>query len=350
MPVEPYIYTTKSGITIERTSRSFDVEEALKTIRNQLKQNAGALFSSGYEYPGRYSRWDIGFYNPPLELKSWDRHFEFQARNEKGVAMLFLFSSILQDLEALSSFELKEDKIIGHLKPMPDFFFEEERSRQPSLFSVLRCIVEKLGSEKDSHLGFYGAFGYDLVFQFDPIQFKHPRDQVLDAKLYFPDEIIVVDRRFEIATCYEYQFSFEQTQTKSLSRKSQPCTSNHVQSNKQVPLKQNGNYAEKVEKIREGCKRGDYFEVVLSQTFQVPYQGDALDVFATLQERNPSPYEFILQFEDEQLVGASPEMFVRVEGDKVETCPISGTMPRGESPLEDADHIRELLALSKRRS
>ena len=62
-----------------------------------------------------------------------------------------------------------------------------------------------------------------------------------------------------------------------------------------------------------------------------------------MQTASPSPYEFLVQFGDEQLVGASPEMFVRVEGARIETCPIAGTAQRTGDPLRDADNIRELL-------
>ena len=105
-----------------------------------------------------------------------------------------------------------------------------------------------------------------------------------------------------------------------------------------------------VEKVREGMRRGDYYEVVLRQTFRTPYSGKASELFERVQRASPSPYEFLLQFGDEQLVGASPEMFVRVEGQRVETCPISGTAQRTGDPLRDADNIRELLNSTKEES
>jgi len=58
---------------------------------------------------------------------------------------------------------------------MPALFPEEERSRQPSVFSVLRALIGEFREEKDSHLGLVGAFGYDLLFQFDPIVKQLPR-------------------------------------------------------------------------------------------------------------------------------------------------------------------------------
>ncbi|HCF28760.1 MAG TPA: anthranilate synthase component I, partial [Cyanobacteria bacterium UBA11049] len=66
-------------------------------------------------------------------------------------------------------------------------------------------------------------------------------------------------------------------------------------------------------------------------------------LFQTLQQINPSPYGFIFNLGGEYLIGASPEMFVRVEGRHVETCPISGTIGRGQDAIEDADQIRQLL-------
>src|SRR3979409_942127 len=69
-----------------------------------------------------------------------------------------------------------------------------------------------------------------------------------------------------------------------------------------------------------------------------------------MQQGTPRPYEFLRQFGDEQLVGASPEMFVRVEGNRVETCPISGTARRTGDPFRDAENIRELLNSAKEES
>jgi anthranilate synthase len=105
-----------------------------------------------------------------------------------------------------------------------------------------------------------------------------------------------------------------------------------------------------VETVREGMRRGDYYEVVLRQTFSTPYSGKASELFERVQKASPSPYEFLMQFGEEQLVGASPEMFVRVEGRRIETSPISGTAQRTGDPMRDADNIKELLKSSKEES
>ena len=95
---------------------------------------------------------------------------------------------------------------------------------------------------------------------------------------------------------------------------------------------------------------GNYYEVVLRQTFSSPFDGSPSDLFRRVQKTSPSPYEFILQMGGEQLVGASPEMFVRVEGKRVETCPIAGTARRSGDPLRDAESIRDLLISTKEES
>ncbi len=106
----------------------------------------------------------------------------------------------------------------------------------------------------------------------------------------------------------------------------------------------------KVETVREGMRQGNYYEVVLRQTFSAPFDGSPSELFQRIQKSSPSPYEFILQMGDEQLIGASPEMFVRVEGERVETCPIAGTARRSGDPLRDAESIRQLLNSTKEES
>jgi len=105
-----------------------------------------------------------------------------------------------------------------------------------------------------------------------------------------------------------------------------------------------------VETVREGMRQGEYYEVVLRQTFQANFSQSPSELFERIQHASPSPYEFFLQLGEEQLIGASPEMFVRVEGQRVETCPIAGTARRTGDPLQDAESIRELLNSTKEES
>ena len=109
-------------------------------------------------------------------------------------------------------------------------------------------------------------------------------------------------------------------------------------------------HAEIVRQSQEYIKAGDIIQVVLAQRFQTHTKATAQDVYRALRSINPSPYMFLLDFGDYQLVGASPEVHVRCEDGKVEIRPIAGTRWRGKTPEEDAALEKELLADEKERA
>jgi len=106
-----------------------------------------------------------------------------------------------------------------------------------------------------------------------------------------------------------------------------------------------------VEQAKEYICAGDVFQVVLSQRFQSPFEGEPLDFYRCLRFINPSPYMFCLKFgNDFALVGSSPEMHVRLVGSTVEVRPIAGTRARGVTPAQDEANGTELLADPKERA
>jgi len=94
-------------------------------------------------------------------------------------------------------------------------------------------------------------------------------------------------------------------------------------------------YLHKVERCRQYIIAGDIIQVVLSQRFSRPTSAHPLSIYRALRAINPSPYMYYLQTADCHIVGASPEMLVRVEDGVVSTHPIAGTRPRGRDPEED---------------
>ena len=346
-----YSYTTPHGIQVSRSVTKINYARGLKHLVRELDRRRGIYFSSGYEYPGRYSRWDFGSICPPLEIVAWDRRMEFRPLNERGLRIVEMFHAVLEKHPHWKALELVDGVLRGHLQPLPRLFPEEERSKQPSAFTVLRALIEEFRGEENCRLGLVGAFGYDLLFQFEPIEKKHPRDGHKDLHLYLCDDIWFMDRKKEQIERFQYDFTRGETSTRGLKRDGgsvapPPKTGQGEIESDHSPEE----YMANVETVRGGMARGDFYEVVLRQTFRTPYSGKASELFGKVQQASPSPYEFLLQFGDEQLVGASPEMFVRVEGRRVETCPISGTAQRTGDPLRDADNIRELLKSSKEES
>ena len=94
-------------------------------------------------------------------------------------------------------------------------------------------------------------------------------------------------------------------------------------------------FEQAVDTCKEYVCAGDIIQVVLSQRFNRPFPQSPLDLYCALRVINPSPYMFLLETEAFSLVGASPEAYVRLTGEKVEIRPIAGTRPRGKTPEED---------------
>ena len=163
-------FTTQGGVIVYRNSEEIDRHAAVETLIDQLDRRRGVLLSSNYDYPGRYTRWDLGFSNPALEIASRDREIVVRALNARGRLLIGPVrhaaerSDVLDDLQGDdTTFKATLQKAVGR-------YPEEHRSKQPSVFSVLRSIIDVFRSRDDIHLGLYGAFGYDLAFQFEPVQ------------------------------------------------------------------------------------------------------------------------------------------------------------------------------------
>ncbi len=102
-----------------------------------------------------------------------------------------------------------------------------------------------------------------------------------------------------------------------------------------------------VDDSKEFIRAGDIFQIVLSQRFSRDFTKSPLDLYRALRTVNPSPYMFLLETGDFALVGASPEVHVRLTGRKVEIRPIAGTRPRGKTTAEDIAFEKDLLADEK---
>ncbi|HET7530174.1 MAG TPA: anthranilate synthase component I [Mycobacteriales bacterium] len=105
-----------------------------------------------------------------------------------------------------------------------------------------------------------------------------------------------------------------------------------------------------VETAKRRIHEGDAFQIVLSQRFELDADLDPLDVYRVLRASNPSPYMYLLRFDDLDVVGSSPEVLVKVEEGRALMHPIAGTRPRGATPEEDARLAAELLADPKERA
>jgi anthranilate synthase component 1 len=109
-------------------------------------------------------------------------------------------------------------------------------------------------------------------------------------------------------------------------------------------------YMAAVETAKEHIRAGDCFQIVVSQRFEMQTSADPLDVYRALRTSNPSPYMYLLRFDDLDVVGSSPEALVKVDAGRAMMHPIAGTRPRGATPEEDTALAAELLADPKERA
>jgi anthranilate synthase len=355
-PDQPQQSVTAGGVRVTRIAEPFG-EQVLDTICAQVEHVRGGVLSSGMEYPGRYSRWHLAYVNPCAELVTHGRTVTIRALNARGEVLLPVLGAALlrvgepSDEPAPGPGATAFPQVAVVVPEPTGLLAEEHRSRRPTAFSAVREVVAVMAGD-DPHLGLYGAFGYDLAFQFEPVtlSYERPASQ-RDLVLHLPDELYVLDRKREQATRYRYEFAVGGVSTQGLPRQTPPAPATGPRPPVTAPPgPEPGSYARIVERARERFARGDLFEVVPSHAFHAHCASPAA-FYQRLRRRNPAPYEFFLNLgEGECLVGASPEMYVRVTGDRVETCPISGTIARGTDPLEDAANIRALLNSAKEES
>ncbi|MFK7864211.1 MAG: anthranilate synthase component I [Pseudohongiellaceae bacterium] len=349
-------YRCASGINVRRSGVELDYHCAMLELADSLNSHKGVLLASSFEYPGRYTRWDIGFVNPPIQIVARGREMSIDALNKRGEILLPEIYNAVKECKSVHQLDYDSQRLRLVVKNNGAPESEELRSRQPSVFSILREIIACFYSNEDHYLGLYGAMGYDLTFQFEDVVRYQARDASnRDLVLYLPDQILVADHRSETSFSYNYDFvccswdSLKRTETTGGFKRI--GASVPYQPAKSVPRycdHTDGEFASQVSRAKEFFKRGDLFEVVPGQTFYEPCMDKPADLFHRLKESNPAPYGALMNLgEEEYLVAASPEMFVRVEGREIETCPISGTIKRGADAIADSEQIRTLLNSAK---
>ena len=346
---DPLDYVTAGGVRIARSANVVPYEHAIEPLVDRLDAHLGVVLASTFEFPGRYTRWDIGFTDPPLKITATGRAFVVEATNARGRVLMAAVATALTSTPGIAVESADDGRIAGFVQEPVALLAEEERSKQYSTFTVVRALRDLFASPDDSFLGLYGAFGYDLALQFQRLELRLPRaDDHRDLVLFVPDSILVVDHTHGKAVRYDYEFEVNGGSTANLSREASGLPYGGSTEVAQSRDMEAGGYAALTRKAQESFAVGDLFEVVPSQVFRHACPEPPSELFRRLRERNPAPYGGLLNLGNgEWLVSASPEMFVRVEGSRVESCPISGTVARGTDVLSDAEQIAVLLASKK---
>jgi len=202
--------------------------------------------------------------------------------------------------------------------------------------------------------GAVGYFSYDVIPRFEPGVPQLESDGTLAAFMMI-DRFVVVDNLrgvlhlCALGTHTEATAALDTMQT----RLHQPHNLPPLQLEGALPAMQPEAHSDQqtfeamVRQAKEYILAGDIFQVVLSQRFSAPLDCDTLAIYRAVRHINPSPYLFHLSIDDTILVGSSPEILVRKEGDRAIVRPIAGTRPRGTTPEHDLALEKELLADAK---
>ena len=341
-------YRTRGGLLIARSVEHFSGGASrLDDLIKLLDTRRGVVLSSGTTVPGRYDSFDLGFADPPLQLQTRAENFSLSALNPRGEVLVAFLSDVLRDASIVIT-ERSASRLAGHIVRGEAPVDEDQRTRRATVMSLVRQLVAAFGSNEDGLLGLFGAFAYDLVFQIEDLVQKRAReDDQRDIVLFVPDRLLAYDRATARGAVLSYDFAWNGQSSDGLSRDTSESV--YARTPRQAFSDHApGEYQATVETARSAFARGDLFEAVPGQLFGEPCERSPAEVFQRLCRINPSPYGALMNLGDgEFLVSASPEMFVRSDGRRIETCPISGTIARGADAIGDAEQIRQLLNSQK---
>ncbi len=320
-------------------------------------ERPGVLYES-VDIAPIYGRYSLAVIDPPVIVEGKDESFRIRALNRHGQDILAQTLSAT-DIPCCQQVQRSPQTLSGTVPCERRPVAEDERLHLNNISQVIRNLLHAFRCD-DRFLGLYGAFAYDFVRLFEPLPDRLPAIPTQDFRLFMPDMLLSYDHMRERAVLYLYDFLNSTKSAHELLRErleALPATEPPPPASPQVRiphklLSDTGREAfmAAVDDAREQMRLGEFFEVVLSHSFKGRYDRSPLELYRRFREINPSPYQFYVDYGDEALVGASPEMFVRVENGIVQQRPISGTMPRGTDSLTDYHNMMRLLNSEKEKS
>ena len=307
--------------TIYISKKINDDREILNLIDNFLKVKNSFIFESVEKgkIKGRYT----------IFGKNPDKIWEFKNKN-----------SYLNKKKKKKKIKGNPEKVIGNI-------IEEFKFKTPSGLPPICSLIS-------------GYFSYDAIRYVEKIPNKCKNDLKLpDVRLLRPRTVIIHDNlkkkifyivnifKDEKITNYEKKYIEIESEINGLLIQSSLQKINpNISTNTKINVKSNiskNKFLSMVNKAKEYIKIGDIFQVVLSQRFEVKLSKKPLEIYKKLRITNPSPFMYFFNFNDFQIIGASPEILVRLRDDKITVRPIAGTRPRGKNSKEDNFFAKDLL-------
>ena len=242
----------------------------------------------------------------------------------------------------------KKRKINGSPKKIIEKIIENFRFKVPKEIPPISSIIS-------------GYFSYDIIRYVEKIPNSCKNDLNLpDVRLIRPVKLIIYDnlkkKIYFIVNCFKdqkitnYKKKFNYIKEEIFNLKKLIYLDKKYILEKKLPKKvriksntSKDKYLNMVIKAKKYIKKGDIFQVVLSQRFETNLSKSPLNIYKKLRKTNPSPFMYFFNFDDFQIIGASPEILVRLRNSKITIRPIAGTRPRGTNKKQDNFYIKDLL-------
>jgi anthranilate synthase component 1 len=327
------------------------------------KKHSCMLESRDYLTEGDAGELTFGTANPALYLSGTANHFSIEALSNTGKRMIRYFSEHQERFNFCQSIDFEANRIVGQLKRNDGIMDEEQRLESTNQMDVLRAVgfaFELASKPFRVTCGLVGALSYDFIDQFEKLPTNH--EDILgnpDYELYFADTIFLMDHKNgkghvvvnaiitdddrdaiydEAMQCFEDYFDSAKESRPAATRHQGDLAGPDTDTTREE-------YTAMVNTAKQHIIDGDVFQVVLSRTITEPCPAEPLDVYRKLRTLNPSPYMFYMNTQSTVLMGASPELNLRVSGTRepcVEIRPIAGTKPRGrkDSKIDPDTDIR----------
>ena len=225
-----------------------------------------------------------------------------------------------------------------------------DESNPGDLFIKLREILEenKINNNFNRLIGgLVGFISYDIVRHWENISDKYTELNYADFQFGLFNEGIIFDHEKERVYYYHSGDNNLKEVLELLDIEREIGTINYTEPISNINKE---TFENNVDIAKEYVRSGDIFQVVLSRKYEFKISGDLLSIYKSLRTINPSPYMYYFKSNDLNIIGASPEMLVRVTDNQIETFPIAGTRPRDEDMEKNKKLTEELLSDEKERA
>jgi len=315
-------YSAKKNQVLYKIKKVKNDHEIIKLIDDFLVEKNSFIFESVEKgkIKGRYTI----FGRNPDKIWEFNNNYSYLIQNKKKI------------------------KIKGNPEKLIEKIIEDFKFKTPSVLPPISSLIS-------------GYFSYDSIRYIEKIPNTCKDDLKLpDVRLLRPRTLIIYDNlkkkifyiinvfNDEKITNFSKKYTQIQNELNSLYNNNFNIKkkNNIKKSSLRINIKSNtskSSFLNMVKKAKNFIRIGDIFQVVLSQRFEAKLSKDPIDIYKKLRVTNPSPFMFFFNFPDFQIIGASPEILVRLRDNKITVRPIAGTRPRGKNYIQDKFYEKDLL-------